>query len=127
MGTAGGTVQQACDAWGRYVRERGSTAWGDLIDAIILLLDYVPKSLVVDGQYLVKDGVTVNQKLTPKEAVFLQRLIQAKGKPVTDDEFDKHGIKRTDLLKSRLLAKSGFRFLRDHITRDSGLGYRLIY
>ncbi|MHC4066096.1 MAG: hypothetical protein ACYSUQ_06360 [Planctomycetota bacterium] len=124
--TAGATVQTARDAWDRYVRDRGSTVLGDLINAIGLLLDSVPRGLSLDGRCLVKDGVRIDHELTAKQAVFMRLLIESNGKPVSHHGFQKHGIQRVDLIKTRLLADSRFHFLEDHIASDGGSGYRLI-
>lgn len=123
---AGGTVQKAHDAWDRCVRDRGSAVLRDLIDAIELLFDSVPRGLVLDGRYLVKDGVRIDQKLTLKQAVFMRLLIESNGKPVSRSDFLTNEIRRADLIKTRLLADPPFQFLEDHIVSDSGAGYHLI-
>ena len=72
------------------------------------------------------DGVRIDHKLTLKQADFMRLLIEFNGKPVSREVFQKHGIRKADLIKTRFLGESRFHFLDVHITSDGGAGYRLI-
>lgn len=124
--SAQSAVKAACAAWDQIRCDRGSAVLGDLIDAIEILLDRLPRGLTLDGRFLLNDGVRIDQAMTAKETQLMKLLIDADGKVVSKDTFRKGGIGGLDVLKSRFLCKPQFSFLEDHIVSVAGSGYQLI-
>jgi len=121
-------VQKAAlGAWQEYLLQYGTrTTIDHVLDALDQLLACFARSIHLDGDFLVRDGVRLKPKLSSKQRLFMKLLIDANGKLVRHADFLKKGIKRTDVLKSRLLKDEALGFLEDHIAGERGLGYRLI-
>ncbi len=88
----------------------------------------LPSMCMIDGCYLVWQGGRIDCKLSKKQRTFLELLIKAEGRPVTEQKFEAQGIRDAKKLKSCLALRPGFKFLKTRIRGGpkSG-GYLLVH